>query len=403
MARNQRTYQSPTIDTGGQWMPGSGTPQPPQPPQSYGDDGIMMPGGGVQPPVASPSNGRSTFAASQATTNPALSALRSVVQPSSGASSAPMSSEALMDPNRPIPPVTQNPSPSYTPTGTTHYAGGSGGNDSSGNAGGRVGAPRPVRGTAANPVGGTAAATQQQGAAAIRDRQQAMATQATERQENLDPNADWRRQQEARDNEARRRQQELEDRERERSYETDDRSEGRDWGLDDRDAGWDREDDVSNRDRGWVLEDEKRRRGYVDSDIDRITGLSKSGTPGTIPPPGGGVGGPGGSSSTNANLLRAKEQQGQIARSSLTGLRSALGATGMLGSGAEAEATAGLAGDAMSGISNINRQGYIEDEETARQNTAMGYQGAITQRGQDITSRGQTMNAILQALRSQAY
>ena len=81
---------------------------------------------------------------------------------------------------------------------------------------------------------------------------------------------------------------------------------------------------------------------------------------------------------SNAALLRAKERAGQIATSGLTGLREALGARQMLGSGAEAQATGDLASDAMRSIADVNREQLIQDDETARRMGELSYQGAIS-------------------------
>jgi hypothetical protein len=96
---------------------------------------------------------------------------------------------------------------------------------------------------------------------------------------------------------------------------------------------------------------------------------------------------------SNAALLRAKERQGQIGRSALTGLHDALGERGVLGSGIEGQGTADIAGQALSGISDVNREQQIQDTETARQMAGLKYQGGITQRGQDIGARGQDISA----------
>lgn len=109
---------------------------------------------------------------------------------------------------------------------------------------------------------------------------------------------------------------------------------------------------------------------------------------------------------TDAALLRAKDQQGQIARSAVTGLRSVLGERGMLDSGAEAGAMGDIANSALGSISNVNREGLIQNEETQRQFGLAKYQGDVTQRGQDIgesndirgnstAMRGQDINAAV--------
>lgn len=114
--------------------------------------------------------------------------------------------------------------------------------------------------------------------------------------------------------------------------------------------------------------------------------------PGSTPAQVGGPTMPSGKGS-DAALLRAKDRQGQLARSALTGLRSALGERGVLGSGIEGEATQGIAATALQNLTDVNREQMVQDDETARQFALAGYQGAITQRGQDISARGQDIDA----------
>ena len=97
----------------------------------------------------------------------------------------------------------------------------------------------------------------------------------------------------------------------------------------------------------------------------------------------------------DAALLRAKEKQGQIARSALTGLREALGERQMLGSGAEAQATGDITAAALGSLSDVNREQLIQGDENARRLAELSYQGSIQQRGQDITARGQDIQAAL--------
>lgn len=88
---------------------------------------------------------------------------------------------------------------------------------------------------------------------------------------------------------------------------------------------------------------------------------------------------------TEINLARAKERQGQLARSAVTGLRGALGERGVLGSGIETGATQGIASNALQSLTDINRQGMIDEDEQARALAALTYQGGVSQRGQDLS------------------
>lgn len=152
------------------------------------------------------------------------------------------------------------------------------------------------------------------------------------------------------------------------------------------------------------------------------SGGSVPGLPPTVPGPGG-AGGMGGTpgvttaGGNNAELLRAKERQGQLARSAVTGLREALGERQMLGSGAEAQATSDIASDALSSLTDVNREQLIQDDDNATRLAELTYQGGIQQRGQDIMARGQDLqartagantalaqqNMILDALRQMVY
>jgi hypothetical protein len=109
--------------------------------------------------------------------------------------------------------------------------------------------------------------------------------------------------------------------------------------------------------------------------------------------------------SQDAELLRAKEKQGQIATSSLTGLREALGARQMLGSGAEGMATADVANEAAGNLSDLNVAQMKDSDESARRLAELSYNGAITQRGQDIGAdvayRGQDVTQRGQDIGSQ--
>lgn len=131
-------------------------------------------------------------------------------------------------------------------------------------------------------------------------------------------------------------------------------------------------------------------------------GIGQGGSgPGINAPPGGPGGGsmiPGitpvdTSAAQAAAFAHAKDQVGQIGQGSLTGLRSALGSRGMLGGGAESRATASVANRGMGELGDVSRQQAIDksglDERTATTN----YTGQISQRGQNITSRGQDLSA----------
>lgn len=147
-------------------------------------------------------------------------------------------------------------------------------------------------------------------------------------------------------------------------------------------------------------------------------------TPGTLP---GGIGTIGVDAAQNAGEIaamnRAKERAGLMARSALTGLRSTLGERGLLAgpSGIEAGATADVANEGLQQLSDVNREQAIQGAQAARAREALQTQAGVAMRGQDVTQRGQDIqaqlqregfgmtqqeqlqNAVLAALRNQLY
>lgn len=95
----------------------------------------------------------------------------------------------------------------------------------------------------------------------------------------------------------------------------------------------------------------------------------------------------------DAALGRAKENAGLIARSALTGLHEAMGERQMLGSGAEAQATGDVAMQGAGLINDVNAQGLEKNSQLAQRLAELSYNGALTARGQDITSDLGHLNA----------
>lgn len=127
----------------------------------------------------------------------------------------------------------------------------------------------------------------------------------------------------------------------------------------------------------------------------------------TIAPPGGGgtPGGgatPGGTSASDAIFNRAKDKVGQASQGALTGLRESMGARGMLGSGLESRGTEQIAEKGLGELGDTVRQQAITEADIARQQQALGYQGSITQRGQDMSLAAQSMIAKNQQAAQQA-
>jgi hypothetical protein len=94
---------------------------------------------------------------------------------------------------------------------------------------------------------------------------------------------------------------------------------------------------------------------------------------------------------------KAKDTVGQSTQGALTGLRSALGGRGMLGSGAESRGTANVITTGQGQLGQTARdlatQRATENEDIAKTN----YTGDVTQRGQDVTAgttqRGQDIQS----------
>lgn len=103
-----------------------------------------------------------------------------------------------------------------------------------------------------------------------------------------------------------------------------------------------------------------------------------------------------------ATFNRAKDQVGQTASGALTGLRSALGGRGMLGSGIEGRATAAAAIGAEHELGDVTRQSAITKANLDNQNATTNFQGGIQQRGQDI-QREEAGNSLAGDLAKTTY
>lgn len=89
-------------------------------------------------------------------------------------------------------------------------------------------------------------------------------------------------------------------------------------------------------------------------------------------------------SSNAATFGAAKDRAGQVARASLDALNGELGSQGMLGSGAQVQGTKDIIMDAGQFTSDVNRQNAVNDAQMKGDFAKLGYQGDITQRGQNI-------------------
>lgn len=92
-----------------------------------------------------------------------------------------------------------------------------------------------------------------------------------------------------------------------------------------------------------------------------------------------------------AAFARAKDQAGQIARSSLTSIAENMAGRNMTGGGLQSLKEAGAIGGAGDSLQNLTRDQLISDNNRAADVSDENYQGAIAQRGQDVTARGQDL------------
>ena len=101
-----------------------------------------------------------------------------------------------------------------------------------------------------------------------------------------------------------------------------------------------------------------------------------------------------------AAFARAKEQSGQIAQSSLAGLRNALARRGISGGGYANMRTAEALAPAADQLQDFTREQLIQDLGQARHVADLGYQGDITQRGQTLQAQQAERASLLGLLRS---
>jgi len=118
---------------------------------------------------------------------------------------------------------------------------------------------------------------------------------------------------------------------------------------------------------------------------------------------GGGTGAGGGAYSTvtpvdtraaeSAAFGRAKDQVGETSQGALSGLRSALGGRGMLGSGAEYRGTANVFNKGQQQLGDVSRGLAIKGAENAQENAQTNYAGGLTQRGQNMNDAQTALSA----------
>lgn len=156
---------------------------------------------------------------------------------------------------------------------------------------------------------------------------------------------------------------------------------------------------------GYVWDPVKKTWGPKGTSVNSLNGLlggimgSGGGTSGALGglnglvAPGGGTSGavgplamPDTSAADSASYNRTKDQVGQSSAGALRGLRESLGARGMLGSGLESRGTEQIAEAGLGQLGDVSRQQQIDNSNRAQHTAEVNYQGAITQRGQDISA-----------------
>jgi hypothetical protein len=93
----------------------------------------------------------------------------------------------------------------------------------------------------------------------------------------------------------------------------------------------------------------------------------------------------------------AKDQVGQTSQAALRGLRSELGATGMLGSGSQSMASAGIVNGGQQELGKVTRQNAQQTADLAEKQAEANLSAGVAQRGQDVSARGQDISAQVAA------
>ena len=149
--------------------------------------------------------------------------------------------------------------------------------------------------------------------------------------------------------------------------------------------------------------------GLLSQTIGGVSGIvGPGGLPGVVGAAGGGgySGAAGGGiagqedAARQAAFARAKDQAGLIGRSAVNSLQNVMGGRGLVGSSIGGQQAAGVINQGATQLGDVNREQAIQDLQNARQRASEQYQGAITQRGQNL---GLVSGAIGGLLGSRAY
>jgi|SRR5262245_61607614 len=99
-------------------------------------------------------------------------------------------------------------------------------------------------------------------------------------------------------------------------------------------------------------------------------------------------------SAAQANIFaRAKDKIGLETAGSLASLRSALAGRGLLGGGAEVRGAQNILTAGQGQLGDVTREQAIQEANRLTDFAKMGYEGAIAQRGQNISARNQDIQA----------
>lgn len=101
----------------------------------------------------------------------------------------------------------------------------------------------------------------------------------------------------------------------------------------------------------------------------------------------------------DASFARAKDQAGQIARSSIESLQDTLGGRGMLGSGAETKGLERIMAGGQANLGEVTRERAIQDASHAEHVADVNYQGEVQQALAEAAQRNQMMQSLLSLVR----
>jgi hypothetical protein len=106
----------------------------------------------------------------------------------------------------------------------------------------------------------------------------------------------------------------------------------------------------------------------------------------------GGIGGAE-QAAQDAAFARAKDKAGQIGRSATNALANVYGARGLSGSGMAVNQMGGVLNEQATQLGEVNREQAIQSANIARQRASELMSAQLAQRGQDVTQRGQNIEA----------